>query len=195
MKKLLLSALLVIATASAFAQGTVSFQNNQLLAGSGPGGNDPTKLIYFGSGSNPLTLGNGAYVAQLWYGGPGSTESSLTAGTGAPSNFRVATTQTPGTWSGGTKTLAGFAEGASVLLQVRVWDTTRGADWAAAGGPNGALFTGKSSIFSYTVPTSGSPPAAFLMTGFQGFTIAVPEPSTILLGILGAGALLLRRRK
>jgi len=194
MKKLLLSGLLVIATASAFAQGTVNFNNNGIQAGPGGVGNDPSRLVYFGTGtSTPLTLGNGNFVAQLWFGPVGG---SLTAISGAPTAFRAATTSLPGTWaSGGTKTLPGFAEGSPVSLQVRVWDLNKGADWAAAGGNNNALFTGKSSIFAYTVPTAGSPPAAYLMSGFQGFSVAVPEPSTILLGVLGAGALLLRRRK
>lgn len=197
MKKLLLSGLLVIATASAFAQGTVNFNNNGIQAGPGGVGNDPSRLVYFGTGtSTPLTLGSGNFVAQLWFGAAGANESSLTAVAGAPTAFRAATTSLPGTWaSGGTKTLAGFAEGSAVSLQVRVWDLNKGADWAAAGGANGALFTGKSAIFSYSVPTAGSPPAAYLMSGFQGFSVAVPEPSTILLGVLGAGALLLRRRK
>jgi len=198
MKKLLLSGILAIATASAFAQGTVNFNNNGIQAGAGGVGNDPSRLVYFGTSATktPLTLGNGNYVAQLWFGAAGANESALAAVSGAPTAFRAATTSLPGTWaSGGTKTLAGFAEGVAVSLQVRVWDLNKGADWAAAGGPNSALFTGKSAIFSYTVPTAGSPPAAYLMTGFQGFSVAVPEPSTILLGVLGAGALLLRRRK
>jgi hypothetical protein len=181
-----------MASASAFAQGTVNFNNNGLLAG-----NPDSIKVFYGpqSAGQPLTLAFGAYVAQLYYGAPGSPEDALTAVQSPASNFRVSTTTNPGTWSGGTRTLAGFAEGAAVALQVRVWNTADGADYATAFAKNAGNFTGKSSIFSYTVPAAGSPPAAYLMTGFQGFSVAVPEPSVIVLGILGAGAFLLRRRK
>lgn len=199
MKKLLLSGLLVIATASAFAQGTVSFNNNGIQAGPGGIGNDPSRYVFFGTGASkvPLTLGNGAYVAQLWFG---ANEASLQALSGAPTAFRAATTSLPGTWAaGGNKVLPGFPDSSTVTLQVRVWDTSRGADYASAFAANGGLYTGKSSAFAYNVPAAGSPPAFYLMTGFVGtagaINVAVPEPSTILLGILGAGALLLRRRK
>jgi hypothetical protein len=44
-----------------------------------------------------------------------------------------------------------------------------------------------------TVP--GNPPAAnATMSGFMGITM-VPEPSTLALGAIGMGALMLRRRK
>jgi hypothetical protein len=192
MKKLLIVGLLIVASASAFAQGTVNFNNNGLLAGNP----DSIKVFYGAQSANqPMTLAFGTYVAQLYYGAPGAPESALTAVTTAPSNFRASTTTLPGTWSGGTRTLTGFAELAPVALQVRVWNTADGSDYAAALAKNGGNFVGKSTIFAYTVPAAGSPPAAYLMTGFQGFSVAVPEPSVIVLGILGAGVFLLRRRK
>jgi hypothetical protein len=193
MKKLLIVGLLVMASASAFAQGTVNFNNNGLLAG-----NPDSIKVFYGpqSDNKPLTVAFGTYVAQLYFGAAGSPETGLQPVTSnPPSAFRVATTTNPGTWSGGTRTLTGFDVGATVALQVRVWNTADGSDYGAAFLKNNGLFTGKSSIFSYTVPAAGSPPAAYLMTGFQGFSVAVPEPSVIVLGILGAGAFLLRRRK
>jgi hypothetical protein len=193
MKKLLIVGLLVMASASAFAQGTVNFNNNGLLAG-----NPDSIKVFYGpqSDNKPLTVAFGTYVAQLYFGAAGTPESGLIPVTSnPPSAFRVATTTNPGTWSGGTRTLTGFADNAAVALQVRVWNTADGSDYGAAFLKNNGLFTGKSSIFSYTVPAAGSPPAAYLMTGFQGFSVAVPEPSVIVLGILGAGAFLLRRRK
>jgi len=192
MKKLLIVGLLVIASASAFAQGTVSFNNNGLATPL------PDNLaVFFGDTAtgHRLTLGDGVYVAQLYFGAAGSPESALTAVSAPAANFRVATTANPGTWSGGTRTLTGFDVGATVALQVRVWNTTDGSDYATAFAKNNGLFTGKSSIFSYTVPAAGSPPAAYAMGNFAGFSVVVPEPSVIVLGILGAGVLLLRRRK
>jgi hypothetical protein len=192
MKKLLIVGLLIMASASAFAQGTVNFNNNGLLAG-----NPDSIKVFYGPQSSgmPLTLAFGTYVAQLYYGAPGAAESTLQPVSSPVSNFRAATTTNPGTWSGGTRTLTGFAEGAAVQLQVRVWNTADGTDYTTAFGKNNGLFTGKSNPFAYTVPAAGSPPAAYLMTGFQGFSVAVPEPSVIVLGILGAGVFLLRRRK
>jgi len=195
MKKLLIVGLLIMASASAFAQGTVNFNNNGLV-------NPPLPdnlAVFFGAasaGGHRLTLGDGAYVAQLYYGAPGTDESLLKAVTSNPaSNFRASTTLSPGTWSGGTRTLDGFAATAVVSLQVRVWNTADGSDYAAAFLKNNGLFTGKSAIFSYTVPNPGDPASSYLMANFTGFAVAVPEPSVIVLGILGAGALLLRRRK
>jgi len=198
MKKLLIVGLLIMASASAFAQGTVNFNNNGLV-------NPPLPdnlAVFFGdstAGGHRLTLGDGAYVAQLYFGAPGAPESSLAAVGSPNANFRAATTTLPGTWSGGTRTLTGFGEMAAVQLQVRVWNTADGTDYAAAFAKNNGLYTGKSSPFAYTVPTAGDPASKYLMTqngvGFQGFFVAVPEPSVIVLGILGAGALLLRRRK
>jgi len=191
MKKLLIVGLLIMASASAFAQGTVNFNNNGLV-------NPPLPdnlSIFYGAGGHRLTLGDGAYVAQLYFGPANSPDTALTAVSSAPANFRASTTTLPGTWSGGTRTLDGFAPQATVTLQVRVWSTADGSDYATAFAKNNGLFTGKSAVFSYTVPNPGDPASSYLMTGFQGFAVAVPEPSVIVLGILGAGALLLRRRK
>lgn len=182
MKKLYITGLLVIAAASAFAQGTVNFNNNTLT---------PIPLVTLGVGGPGLVGTN--YVAQLYTGPVGSSESSLAAVSTAPAKFRVATTTSPGTWSGGTRTLN--AASGDVLLQVRVWDITKAADYATAFAQGNGLFTGKSTVFTYSIPAAGSPPSAFFMAGFTGVAVAVPEPSTILLGVLGAGALLLRRRK
>lgn len=134
------------------------------------------------------------YVAQLYYGAAGTAEGSLTAVAANPALFRVATTSSPGTWSGGTRTLVGITAGQTAVLQVRVWDSVAfPAGYAAAVAGNGVR--GASALFDYTVPAAGSPPAAFFIEGFRGFTL-VPEPSTIALGVLGlAGLLFIRRRK
>jgi hypothetical protein len=59
---------------------------------------------------------------------------------------------------------------------------------------NSGVFAGKSAPFSYTPPTSATPaPSDLFMNNFRGFV--VPEPSTIALGVLGLGALLVFRRR
>jgi hypothetical protein len=171
MKKLLVVGLLVIATASAFAQGLVSFNNNGIVTG-----NPDSIAVFFGdqaAGGHRLTLGDGAYVAQLWYGPAGSSESALTALTDPPTAFRAATTTLPGTWAnGGNKTLPGIAESATAVLQVRVWDTTKGQTYDAAKTAFNGNYTGKSALFNYVAPPAGSPPAAYNMANFTGFFVA-----------------------
>jgi len=188
MRKLIALFAVTVITASALAQGTVSFNNNSAFA------TTANRLVTF-----PASLGGGGvvgqnYVAQLYYGVAGSAEGSLTAVASAPALFRVATTSSPGTWSGGTRTLVGITAGQTAVLQVRVWDNVAfPAGYAAAVTGNGVR--GASALFDYTVPAAGSPPAAFFMEAFRGFAL-VPEPSTIALGVLGlAGLLFIRRRK
>jgi hypothetical protein len=81
--------------------------------------------------------------------------------------------------------------GQAVNVRVRAWMTT---------GPGGgasyetALSRGESGVFSVTPAVAPATPPD--LVGLTPFTITiVPEPSTIALGILGAAALLLRRRK
>jgi hypothetical protein len=173
MKKLIPLLALLIGVTSAVAQvGTVTFNNNT-LGGTG-------RPVFMPDGSTPVVGTN--FLAQLYYGAVGTPEASLTAVTTAAARFRPTGVNPPGTWLGGTRTLTGFGPGQTVLLQVRVTDVS-------------SSLIGSSLTFTYTVPAVGSPPAAFDMANFQSFSL-VPEPSVIGLGLIGAGALfLLRRRK
>jgi hypothetical protein len=68
---------------------------------------------------------------------------------------------------------------------------------AFSGGPTIDTATSKGFSSDLTIASLGgglNPPSN--LTGLQGFNvITVPEPSTIVLGVLGAAALLFRRRK
>lgn len=96
--------------------------------------------------------------------------------------------------SGGDVTIPGTPAGSTANLTVRAWDT-------ASGSFANAQIRGEGSFTSQAlggVNPNPPPPALTApdLTGFQGFTmVVVPEPSTIALGALGIGALLLRRRK
>src|SRR5881397_306890 len=97
MKALFTALILLMATTAALAQVTVTFVNS---------GSFPTmadRLVYNGLTGQPLVGTN--FVAQLYYG---ADASSLQPHTAAPSRFRNPTTASPGTWSGGTRTLTGF---------------------------------------------------------------------------------------
>jgi hypothetical protein len=181
---------------SALAQGSVNV-NNRSLAGSPVVRNAPT--INLGA----ALIGTN-FVAQIVYG---ASAGSLSTALGDVMPFRVASTTSPGTWNpgaAGVRTLTGFAEGATVSMQVNVWDSTVFSSWSAASAAlaagNNVVATqaGSSSVFTYTVGAAANP-ASLTINNFQGFSLtaipAVPEPTTIALGALGAAALLWRRRK
>jgi hypothetical protein len=82
-----------------------------------------------------------------------------------------------------------------VNVQVRAWATAGGVTSyeAAKGAPGGKW--GESNIISIKTGGYDNPPAlAANLVGLTGFQL-VPEPSTIALVLLGAAALLLRRRQ
>ena len=167
-----------ICASSAFAQ-TVNFNNNILPS-------PPDRLVRFYNG--PVVGQN--YTAVLLYG---TSDSSLTAHP-QTALFRVPTTASPGTWSGGTRTLTGMPStpGTVVRLQMAMFDNTQFANYAAALAGGGVI--GRSIIFDYTIPSQPPAPGSDSMVNFVGFT--VPEPSAIALGLIGAGALfMLRCRK
>jgi hypothetical protein len=99
------------------------------------------------------------------------------------------------------------AGGTPYEFQVRVWQASAGATWAAAtGGGNGTAGTylgnggsqwGYSNPFNVTPATAPSPSATLIgLNAFQlSPVVPVPEPTTLALGGLGAAALLLFRRR
>jgi hypothetical protein len=180
MKKLIPFLVLLVGATGALAQGVVNFNNNVLAT-------PPDRRVINGATGEGLTGTN--WVAQLYYG---TSADSLTAHTAAPSRFRVESTSQPGMWSGGNRTLTGGGVGTTLFMQVRVWDLRNGATYETATG-----FRGQSTVFTYmqTLSTPAAPTDT-QMLNFQSFIVPVPEPSVIGLGLVGAGALfMLRRRK
>lgn len=189
MKKLLTVLALVASAAASFGQGTITFQNNGTIFGDV--GTAPDRKVYFGSVGNGTGLTGTNYAAQLWY----DTGTGMRPVDGAIRLFRVATTSLPGTWNtapNATVTFLDLAAGGAAQLEVRVWDIQKFATFAAAAAGGGEI--GRSGAFSYTVPQPGSAPADYTLKGLRAFAV-VPEPSTIALGVLGLGSLLLFRRK
>jgi len=185
----------VAAFAVQAADQTISFNNNnqgtpRLVTW------DSTFGALANQGVKNGTADGASYVAQLFIK---NGDGSLTA-VGATANFRAATTSAAGTWSGGTRTATGVAQGTALNLVVRVWDNSV-ASYDAAKAANNKGF-GESAAFAFKDPLS-SPPGATdnFMVNFQGFSITqnivsnIPEPSTIALGALGVAGLLFFRRK
>ncbi len=173
-----LIASLLLLTAASRGQGTVNFRNT------GPFLTEADRLVRDSAGN--LLVGTN-YLAQLYYGAPGSLEAQLIPVDDAPTSFRIPTTTSPGTWKGGVRTLNGFLSRDIVSLQVRVWDVAVGSSWEQASMAGfGDTQYGVSEIFDYMVPdpwdtsnTRGQ------MDNFRAFSL-VPEPSILTLAVVGA---------
>ncbi len=134
------------------ADSTVSFNNNNL---------GTPRLVTFdwswgdlsGTGVRNGVADGRNFTAQLVFADSGVE-------IGAPANFRASTTASPGTWSGGTRTMVGVPRGTPVMLQVLVKDAATG-------------FTlGSSAPFRFVDQMSNPPGAADnFMLEFQGFSI------------------------
>jgi len=174
MKKTLAALAALLVTVGTYGQGTLTF-NNRVIP-------DVDAKV-----SNPDGTGVGAgFTAQLYI----VNGTSLTAITPS-TTFRTASAAAfyyvndPG-----VVTVNGVAGGASVTLRMRAFN---GADYASS------TIRGESNDFTIVLGGAGSPPSTpATLIGLQGFSVknvAVPEPTTIALGVLGLGALLIRRRK
>jgi hypothetical protein len=174
MKKLLVTLAVALLSASAFAQnlGTVNMQNNNLTAADGSTYNAP------------ITGDTTSATAQLFVQSGGN----LTALT-PTTTFRQSPAAAKPFLSAVVLDVPGTTPGGSATFVLRAWV---GADFASA------AQKGESAPFTVAglggTPASGPPLTPPNLNGLQSFPI-VPEPSTIALGVLGAAALLIRRRK
>jgi len=178
MKKLLVTLAAVLVSASTFAQGTILFNNRQ------PSGDARV--------TRPDGTGAGAGItAQLFLVGAGG---ALTAIPGT-TTFRETPAAATFFVNPITVTVPGVAVGGSATVRMRAWATSAGSYDAAVAG--GGLWgeSNDSLVSNLGGPVAGSPPAPDApLTGINSFQL-VPEPSTMALGLLGAAALLYRRRK
>lgn len=179
MKTLWISVGLVLGGSATYAQGTVNFANRI------PGFVDARVLVY---GINGYEGGaDNHYVAQLYAGIPGGP---LVA-TGDPIPFRSTSEAARGYWIGEARTIAGVAENGVAQVKVVAWATSLGNSYEAAIEQNRGGW-GHSDQFTVTTGGGLTPPTPLI--GLQSFTIAfVPEPTTLMIGLVGAGVLALRR--
>src|SRR5687768_2282256 len=149
MKKLILSASLMIAAVTAFGQGQLIMANNSATR------------LWHDRDANGATNG----TDTLWAAGPTSQvaiyglagasqpEGSLVIQTGAITNLF-----SPGLFQGGTRTLA--IPNGPASIQVRAWSgafPTYEAAQAAALGGDPSVVTGRSSVLNMTLTLSPTP--------------------------------------
>jgi hypothetical protein len=193
MKKLLLTAAAILATLNIYAQGgtgtgTVSYNTTGVPNTSRVWVNDTGAV-----GEGTLASGAGFQSALFW-GQAGTLDDRNLVQVGGSTAFL--TGGAAGTFFGSGRTITGLPiNGAVVTVQSRSWQVEAGVT-----GYSDALHSGKGPAFEMklkdpnlaTEPT----PTIGLQAGWRGYAITpVPEPSVIGLGLLGAGALLLLRRR
>jgi hypothetical protein len=187
MKKLTLIAASLIAALNIYAQGDVIFDN----FGGGVVHNTRTGA--------DVTVGDGI-VVQLY--------ASMTAGgqfAAVPNSIFQVGVIGDGFFDGGVVRIPSsiIGPGATAFMEVRAWESAYGATFeeAVAAAPMGGrpALRGRSNGFSSRTgdPTAVPPGTPVPLSDLvPGFSVDVPEPSVIALGLIGAGALLvLRRRK
>jgi len=191
MKKLLITAAAVLATLSSFAQGTVNFSNAT--------GNTTQRVRMDDPNTGALAPAGTTYSFGLYYAADGTSDESMFVMLGASTGVAGAAGTQTGLYNGGTRTAPTATAGGFGMFQVRGWETAYGASYELARASNQGRL-GKSNIVRVdtgdptTVPAGT--PASLTAAGISGFALTpVPEPSAIALGILGAGTLLLLRRR
>lgn len=183
MRKLLIAAASVLSVVGALAQGTVNFQNTA------------TTLIKYDPAYNGgVSVPVGSFTVGLYYGPAGTTDPTTMTLLGTAGIAPLA-----GRYAGGTITTPNTtAGGAAAVFEVRAWSGAFASYEAAVASGNPATFVGRSGLVTVAVTgnPAGTPPTSPATLGAPAFTVQpVPEPSTIALGLLGVGALLIRRRK
>jgi hypothetical protein len=137
------------------------------------------------------------YQVELMYAPDGTAAAdfdSMAVRVGGVANFGP----TAGFFSGGGRTIDSITPaGGFGLFQVRGWQAAMGNSYSSVVASGNGV-AGKSTVIRVDTgnPVIGEPAAGLVAAGLSGFSLTpVPEPSAIALGLLGAGTLLLLRRR
>ena len=202
MKKLAtLFAMTVVGLGTAWAQGTIDFHNPNTfpLRVTDSAGNVTT----VGSAGSPL--GPASVRVGLFTGPNGTTTIGQMTMVGMVTNSASSVPLFVGTFNGGNPyTITPSTPNAQIAFAFAAWSISTGAltyDAALIASTGYATDT-PSFGQNYTLGGFGSPPSLPGATFGSGagqinglMLTPVPEPSTLALGLLGAAALLMRRRK
>jgi hypothetical protein len=208
MKKSLTGMLVLLAGAFAVhGQGAVAFGNygalNTYLYVSYKGG---TKLGGANTGGTgnatdyglAADIANGNYWSVQLYGavGSGLASSALSPVAGITATLANGVNdKTAGTWASSLNgSFASAPNGTVATVQVYAWYNEGGTVTSYATALADGLPTGSSAPANVTL---GAPPGTPgpLPEGLGNIVVAVPEPSTIALGVMGASAFLMRLRR
>jgi len=210
MKKLLGLLIVAVVATSAFAQGTVTMQNNNLgwitqwtsatdtATVHSPTGSGTVDLFAAPAGAtiNPLGVMTAAGFAPNY----GTLEAFLAANTAAGWVQVGSSALTgPGLIHGGVLSITGVAAGANAAYILIGWNSASGTlDTALTPGSGG--WVGESALLSTGTGGGGggTQPPVNLNTTFNGLTmspVVIPEPTSFALAGLGLAALLVFRRR
>jgi hypothetical protein len=189
MKKLILSTTFLIAgTFCVLAQGVVDFSNANWEAW--PEATPPDRFIYLGSVAPGNAISDTAFTAALFEQRGGNWvqlgDRIGFYGAGLEGIFA----------SDGIQRTLGVPALTATTLKISIFDPS-GTELTPVPGLNyQGVMTNTPNIFPYTQAISVPIPSPTdtLMVNMRAFAV-VPEPSTIALGVLGLGALLLFRRR
>jgi len=217
-KNTLIAALSLVCAVGAFGQGQVNFATR--VSGSTVGnvnapvygvdltrpgtqlrGNSSTNVQTNGINgidyrAAPLLTGTG-FTAALFGGlAPITDEASAALQLVSTTTFRTQATLPGYVVPPGVVNVLGVPTGQMGTFQLRAWDNRAGTitTWADAMA-NPAIAHGSSALFTPGFPLGGGTIFPPNLDGLSSFNLVVPEPGVIALGVLGLGALLLRRRK
>jgi hypothetical protein len=189
---LMLAASVAMTVSSGFAQGTITFQNNG------------TELLTIpGGASAPVTGTSGIDVELFYQKNTGQAAPAAITASSLGSWEGIATLATigpiAGRFSQSVVTGTDVAPAGNVWLEAVAFNGNQTSLQNALSSPNTTL-VGFGNVFSQGTGDGGSVGAvSTALNGLTGFSVAalapVPEPSTIVLGGLGAAALLAFRRR
>jgi len=186
MKKLAILAALGIMAVSAScwaaAQATVSANNY-----------DADKAVFYLTAGTPVAINAGCMVEILGgAAGSGGTTLATVAGT---TQTDIPINQVAGYFDAGTVTIPGVTPSSNADITLRAFI---GSSWDTATYRGSVTWTGQATGSwdpSAVPPSPPTGPSMAIPSSIILTAVAVPEPSTIALGLLGAAALLIRRRK
>lgn len=188
MKTTVIAVLSVLASVSAFAQGSFIFGNaSSAVGGTGaPIGFLGDQRAGAPAGGPVDRVAGNQWLAQAIVANAPVASTIQPFRTGGAAGFLV----------NQNTVLSGVAGGSTVQIQIAAWWSGWGADYATALAASGNM-GGVGISAPVTVQLQEPPNAPLGLAGLQGFSIPaiVPEPGIASLGLLGAAVIFLRRKK